>query len=154
LFAKIFAAGSLTGLADLMSGEGIEFNDAMARFAIDNGAVRVIEARATGPSVGITAQGGFAIEGDRAVTLSGAVAPAYQVNSFLGKAPMIGGLFVNRKGEGLLALSYDVSGPAAEPRVTVNPLSALAPGVFRRMFEGVREGEAAAEEQAPQTAEP
>ncbi len=145
LFAKIFAAGSLTGLADLMSGEGIEFKDAMARFAIENDAVRVIEARATGPSVGITAQGGFALEGDRAVTLSGAVAPAYQFNSFLGKAPVIGGLFVNRKGEGLLALSYDVSGPAAEPRVTVNPLSALAPGVFRRMFEG----EAAAQEQTP-----
>lgn len=142
LFAKIFAAGSLTGLADLMSGEGIEFKNAMARFAIEDGAVRVMDARATGPSVGITAQGSFALEGDRAVTLSGAVAPAYQFNSFLGKAPVIGGLFVNRKGEGLLALSYDVSGPAAEPRVTVNPLSALAPGVFRRMFEGVREDEA------------
>ena len=70
------------------------------------------------------------------IALKGAVAPAYGVNSLLGKAPVIGGLFVSRKGEGLLALSYDVGGPASEPRVTVNPLSAFTPGVFRRMFEG------------------
>ncbi len=136
LLAKIFAAGSLTGLADLMNGDGIELKNAMARFAIEKGEVRIAESRATGPSVGITAQGSFGIEGERAVALKGAVAPVYSVNSLLGKAPLIGDLFVNRKGEGLLALSYDVAGPANEPRVTVNPLSAFTPGVFRRMFEG------------------
>ncbi|MEK7266642.1 MAG: DUF3971 domain-containing protein [Pseudomonadota bacterium] len=142
LLAKIFAAGSLTGLADLMNGDGIELKKAMARFAIEDGAVRVFESRATGPSVGITAQGAFGLDGERAVTLKGAVAPAYGVNSLLGKTPVIGDLFVSRKGEGVLALSYDVAGPASEPRVTVNPLSAFTPGVFRRMFEG----RAAAEE--------
>lgn len=147
LLAKIFAAGSLTGLVDLMNGEGIELQNAMANFSIEGGAVRVFEARATGPSVGITAAGRLPLDGG-AVELSGAVAPAYQVNSFLGKTPVIGDLFVSRKGEGLLALSYDVAGPANEPRVTVNPLSALAPGVFRRMFEGGR-----AEEEEPAPAE-
>jgi len=136
LLAKIFAAGSLTGLADLVNGEGIELKNAMARFSIENDAVRIREARATGPSVGITAQGAFDLGGERAVTLKGAVAPAYGVNSLLGKTPVIGDLFVSRKGEGVLALSYDVAGPASEPRVTVNPLSAFTPGVFRRMFEG------------------
>ncbi len=136
LLAKIFAAGSLTGLADLMNGEGIELKKAMARFTIEDGEIRVLESRATGPSVGITAQGAFGIEGERAISLKGAVAPAYGVNSFLGKTPVIGDLFVNRKGEGVLALSYDVAGPASEPRVTVNPLSAFTPGLFRRMFEG------------------
>ncbi len=138
LLAKIFAVGSLTGLSDIMNGEGIELDDAYAAFAIRDGVVHISEARATGPAVGITGQGEVALEGDRELKLSGAVAPAYQFNSFLGKAPVIGDLFVNRKGEGLLALSYDVDGPAGGPRVTVNPLSALAPGVFRRMFEGGR----------------
>ncbi len=136
LFAKIFAAGSLTGLADLMNGDGIELQNARADFSIKNGEISLKEARATGPSVGITGEGAFSIDGDRRLTLRGAVAPAYQVNSFLGKTPVIGDLFVNRKGEGLLALSYEVDGTTAEPRVTVNPLSALAPGVLRRMFEG------------------
>lgn len=136
LLAKIFSAGSLTGLADLMNGEGIELKNAMARFSIEDGEVRIHESRATGPSVGITAQGAFDLGGERLIDVKGAVAPAYGVNSFLGKAPVIGDIFVSRKGEGLLALSYDVSGPTSEPRVTVNPLSAFTPGVFRRMFEG------------------
>jgi hypothetical protein len=138
LLAKIFAAGSLTGLADLMNGQGIEVANAYSKFSVVDGIVDVEIARATGPSVGMTAQGRFGLTGDRAVDLDGAVAPAYGVNSLLGKTPLIGDLFVNREGEGLLALSYQVSGPASEPRVSVNPLSALAPGVFRRMFEDVR----------------
>ncbi len=142
LLAKIFAAGSLTGLADLVNGEGIELKNAVASFAIEDGVIRISESRATGPSVGITAVGSLPLDGG-AIALNGAVAPAYQVNSFLGKAPVIGDLFVNRKGEGILALSYAVDGEANEPRVTVNPLSALTPGVLRRMFEGARaEGEA------------
>jgi hypothetical protein len=149
LLAKIFAAGSLTGLADLMNGEGIELKNAMARFAIADGEIRILESRATGPSVGITAQGGFDLDGDRLIDVKGAVAPAYGVNSLLGKAPVIGDIFVNRKGEGLLALSYDVSGPTNEPRVTVNPLSAFTPGLFRRMFEGRAPEDDAEDEKAP-----
>jgi len=152
LLAKIFAAGSLTGLVDLMNGEGIELKNAMARFSIEDDEVRILESRATGPSVGITAQGGFALDGARHIDVKGAVAPAYGVNSLLGKAPVIGDIFVNRKGEGLLALSYDVSGPTSEPRVTVNPLSAFTPGVFRRMFEGraAEEDDGTTEETSPQ----
>lgn len=149
LLAKIFAAGSLTGLADLVNGEGIELQNARADFSFENGDLKIKEARATGPSVGITGEGAYGLEGARSVSLKGAVAPAYQLNSFLGKAPVIGDLFVNRKGEGLLALSYEVDGDATEPRVTVNPLSALAPGVFRRMFEGGRAGDAAAAIETP-----
>ncbi len=139
ILAKIFAAGSLSGLADLVNGEGIELSEASASFLIEKGRVRVGKARATGPSVGLTAQGSFGLGGAGDINLSGAVAPAYGVNSILGRTPVIGDIFVNREGEGLLALSYSIDGPVAEPRVTVNPLSALAPGVLRRMFETGRD---------------
>jgi hypothetical protein len=139
ILAKIFAAGSLSGLADLVNGEGIELSEATTEFSLDKGRVRVSKARATGPSVGLTAQGSFGLGGAGDFNLSGAVAPAYGVNSILGRAPVIGDLFVNRKGEGLVAISYTIDGPVAEPRVTVNPLSALAPGVLRRMFETGRD---------------
>ena len=143
LLARVFAAGSLTGLADLMNGEGIELSRASAKFGVKHGDVLIEEARATGPSVGITGAGRIASGPDGSVNLSGAVAPAYQVNSILGKTPILGEIFVNREGEGLVALSYDVSGSVAAPTVSVNPLSALAPGVFRRMFEGGHEKAAA-----------
>lgn len=135
LLARIFAAGSLTGLSDLLNGDGIEIERASAAFTMRDGALILKEARATGPSVGITASGEAELEGERRIALNGAVAPAYGVNSILGSTPVIGDLFVNRKGEGLISLAYDVAGPLNEPRVTINPLSALAPGALRRLFE-------------------
>ena len=136
LLAKIFAAGSLEGLNDLLNDDGIEIAQTFADFTIEHGGLAIAGARAAGPSVGLTASG-FLPLGEGETTLSGAVAPLYQVNSFLGKAPLIGDIFVNRNGEGLLALSYEVTGPRREPRVTVNPLTAFAPGVLRRVFEGM-----------------
>lgn len=136
LLARIFAAGSLDGLAGLLNGEGIALNEAYARFGLTGGVLAIDEARATGPSVGITGAGSVATGEGGLVALSGAIAPAYQVNSLLGKAPLIGDILVNREGEGVVALSYNVAGPSAAPTVTVNPLSALTPGFLRRMFEG------------------
>jgi len=146
LLAKVLGASSLTGLADILNGEGIELETAYARFSLDKGRMRIREARAAGPSLGITAGGEVDLAGNGRVALSGAVAPAYGINSFLGNTPLIGDLFISRRGEGLIAVSYDVDGSIAEPRVTVNPLSALAPGVLRRMFDDSRPPAAAPSE--------
>jgi hypothetical protein len=154
LLARVFSAGSLTGLADLLNGEGIEISNAVAEFRFHKGSLFVKEARAAGPSVGITASGAVVAGDEGEVSLNGAIAPAYQVNSLLGKAPVIGDLFVNREGEGVLALAYQVSGPPSSPTVSVNPLSALTPGFLRRMFEpnlGVEEEPAETTPDAPST---
>lgn len=134
LLAKIFAAGSLEGLNSLLNDNGIEISKAFADFTVDGASISISDARAAGPSVGVTGRGELRDRG-REVFLSGAVAPVYQVNSFLGKAPLIGDLFVNREGEGVLALTYDVRGAALDPQVSVNPLSAFAPGFLRRVFD-------------------
>jgi hypothetical protein len=60
------------------------------------------------------------------------------VNSILGRTPVIGDLFVGREGEGVVALAYHVTGAVDAPTIAVNPLSALAPGFLRRMFDPVR----------------
>jgi len=135
LFARIFAAASFDGLLSLLNGAGIDLAKARAEFTLKDGVLAIRDARATGPSVGITGEGEVATGAKGAVSLTGAVAPAYQVNSILGKAPIVGDLLVNRKGEGVMALSYSVKGASDAPLVSVNPLSALTPGVLRRMFE-------------------
>jgi hypothetical protein len=61
------------------------------------------------------------------------VAPAYAINSILGNVPIIGPLFGGGS-QGLFAANYRVSGPSNDPDVTVNPLSALAPGILRQLF--------------------
>ncbi|MEL7488073.1 MAG: AsmA-like C-terminal region-containing protein, partial [Pseudomonadota bacterium] len=138
LLARIFAAGSLDGLGDLLRGEGIMITQGFADFAVRDGVLFLRDLRAAGPSVGLTADGRIAADASGGIDLNGAVAPVYQVNSFLGRAPIVGDLFVNRDGEGVVALSYQVKGPATAPTVSVNPLSALTPGFLRRIFEPER----------------
>jgi len=135
LLARIFSAGSLDGLANLMSGEGIEFNYAYGQFDYADGVVSVKDMRATGSSVGITADGYVDIGADGASDLTGAVAPIYALNSVLGNAPIIGDILIGKKGEGILAFTYRVSGQTGDPSVFVNPLSALTPGIFRQLMQ-------------------
>ena len=98
-----------------------------------DGVVTLTEARAFGPAFGITADG--IIDRDKnTADLRGTIAPAYSLNSLPGKIPILGRLLVGREGEGLFAVTYTMKGDLKDPRVVVNPLSALAPGFLRRMF--------------------
>ena len=152
LLARIFSAGSFDGLANLLNGEGIDLSYAYGEFEYADRVLSLRDMRATGPSVGITAEGSMALGQGGNVDLGGAVAPIYQLNSVLGNAPIIGDILVGRKGEGIVALSYSVTGEAASPNVFVNPLSAITPGILRRLFETERtpvEAESAAAPVAP-----
>ncbi len=138
LLARIFSAGSLDGLANLLNGEGINLTYAYGEFDFADGVLSVNDMRATGPSVGITADGALSVGQGGEVSLTGAIAPIYQLNSALRNAPIIGDILVGKKGEGLVALAYTVSGETASPSVFVNPLSALTPGIFRRLMQPSR----------------
>ncbi|WP_425407859.1 AsmA-like C-terminal domain-containing protein [Hyphococcus sp.] len=135
LLARILSAGSLDGLANLVSGEGIEFDYAAGGFEYADGVLEIDDMQATGSSVGITTDGALSFGQSGQARLSGAVAPLYQLNSVLGNAPIIGDLLVGKKGEGIVAFSYTVGGDIANPQVVVNPLSALTPGIFRRLMQ-------------------
>ena len=36
--------------------------------------------------------------------------------------------------EGIFAINYDANGPWDEPKIQVNPLSLLTPGIIRNIF--------------------
>jgi hypothetical protein len=135
LLARIFSAGSLDGLANLVQGEGIDLSYAFGEFNYDRAKLSLRNFHATGPSVGMTAEGDVSFAKGGGIAMSGAVAPIYQINSALGAAPILGDILVGKKGEGMLALSYSVNGQRSSPNVFVNPLSALTPGVFRQLFQ-------------------
>jgi hypothetical protein len=44
-------------------------------------------------------------------------------------------LLLGGEGQGLFAANYRVAGSAADPQVSVNPLSALTPGFLRRLLQ-------------------
>jgi len=47
----------------------------------------------------------------------------------------IGELLIGKEGEGFFALNYGVKGRFDKSQVSINPLSALTPGVLRRIFQ-------------------
>jgi hypothetical protein len=135
LLARVLAAGSLEGLAGLLGGQGIGFDQLDGDFIWQDGALEMRRGRVVGPSLGVTWTGVVDFETPR-MDVDGTILPSYGVNSVLGSLPVFGELFTGRQGEGVIGVTFSASGPFDETRVTANPLSALAPGVFRRMFEG------------------
>jgi hypothetical protein len=143
--------GSLTGLAEALNGEGIGFALLDAQLVYANDRVTFTEGRMSGPSLGLTGSGAYELARDN-LDIDGVVVPSPGLNlSMFGGIPIIGDLLVSRRGEGMFAMTYALNGPAAAPRVGVNPVSVIAPGIFRRIFEpisrtappGVSEGDAA-----------
>ncbi len=88
-----------------------------------------------------TETAGLTMSGDvdfakNALRLAGSYLPANQVDSLLASIPLLGQtVFAGGGRSGLFGLSYRLSGPIDAPSLTINPLSAIAPGIFRRLFE-------------------
>lgn len=134
VLANILTLGSLTGISDTMRGDGIFFDRLELPFAFTENRIHVKDARMSGPAIGLTASGQID-RADDLIDMEGTLVPAYTINSFLGQVPVLGPLIVGREGEGVFAITYGVRGNADDPTVVVNPLSALAPGFLRRLFE-------------------
>ena len=54
------------------------------------------------------------------------ISPLYLLNGI--------GSVLTRAGEGLFGFNYKLRGVAGAPKVSVNPLSILTPGMFRDLF--------------------
>ncbi len=96
--------------------------------------VEVTDAILTGDSVGGTARG-FIYTDSRQYDLTGTYVPLFGLNNVFQKLPIFGPLLGGREGEGLLGVTFAIRGPLDKPEFKVNPMSALVPGAFRRIFE-------------------
>ena len=135
VLARLLTVASLTGIVNLFDGEGISFTRFEAPFDLRDGRLEIGEARAVGPALGVTLEGTLDRPRDR-IALRGTLVPSYTLNSLIGNVPFFGKLFVGKEGEGVFAITYAIDGPIGEPEVTVNPLSALAPGFLRSLVSG------------------
>ncbi len=131
---QILSLASLRGLADTLSGEGVLFTTIEAPIKMGGGRYIIDGGRASGPALGLTMNGWVATDG-KGINLDGVLVPSFGVNSVLGGVPVIGDLFVGREGEGIFSITYSVRGSLEKAQVAVNPLSAVTPGILRRIFE-------------------
>ncbi len=132
VLARILALPSLTGFASMLSGGGLPFTTLRGDIVVNGSRIELTRMLAFGEALGITADGWVDSDSNR-LDLRGTLAPAYALNSILGNVPIIGPL-LGGGSQGLFAANFRLSGPSADPQVTVNPLSALAPGFLRQLF--------------------
>ncbi len=142
-FVRFLSVAALTGLADVLTGEGFYFDGATARFTKTMGTIEVKKFRSAGPSIGLTSTGTIDTDRDK-IDLEGVIVPAYALNSILGNIPILGDLLQGGEGEGMFSATYKIFGDLAEPKIDVNPWAALAPGFLRGIFtEDIGDGEGA-----------
>ncbi len=87
-----------------------------------------------GAAIGASAQGIINTRQDT-LNIGGTLIPAYALNSFVSHVPLIGDILTGGKGQGVFGLTFAVRGKVESPRVQINPVSALVPGIFRKAFE-------------------
>lgn len=131
---RLLTIATLTGLADVLTGEGFQMYKFTGDFTRTGGRIDIPLARTYGPSLGLTATGYLDYDTDR-IDIRGTVVPAYALNSLLGQIPIVGYLLTGGQGGGIFAVVYNASGHLSQPTIVVNPLSALAPGFLRGVFE-------------------
>lgn len=130
---QILSLASLRGLADTLGGDGVLFSRIEVPLTVAGDRYVVTGGKAQGPALGLTVNGYLGTDSE--INVDGVLVPSFGMNSALGGIPIIGDLVVGRDGEGVFSLTYSVRGSLEKANVSVNPLSALAPGVIRRIFE-------------------
>jgi hypothetical protein len=128
----------------------ITFSQLRAPFSVGDGKFVLHDAYMNGPVLGATMRGSVSFK-DQSVNLGGTYVPLYGLNSALGAIPVLGGLLVGRQGEGVVGITFAIQGKLDNPNVLVNPMSVVAPGIFRQIFEFGGQNQNAAAQPAPST---
>jgi hypothetical protein len=142
VLARLFNALSLTGLLDLLNNKGMEFHKAKVEFFwTDHGppaqqqnarALQLKDGETSGSSLGLTFEG-HVDEWKKTYDLSGTIIPVSDINKLVASIPLVGNIITGGSGS-VFAATYSISGPKADPKVSVNPVSILAPGLVRKLF--------------------
>ncbi len=135
LFLQLLSLPSLTGIFNrLTQDESMPFDRLRIPFDLDGNTLTLTDASMSNSSLGITFSGTLDTKDDM-ISMRGEVIPAYTLNSILSNIPILGTILTDNQKRNALAASYSLSGTSEDPKVALNPLSALTPGIFRRIFD-------------------
>ena len=116
----------------------VRFQKMTLVFSRSPGGLAIKDAVIYNQSMGLTTSGNVDFAANT-IDVSGTFVPAYSVNTLLTKIPVVGLLLGGAQNEGVFGITYRVQGSLSRPEVTVNPLSAIAPGILRKIV-GVMDG--------------
>lgn len=114
--------------------EVFDFSLMRVLFSVGYGQFVMNDAQLRGPLLGATLRGkvDFTM---RRVNLGGTYVPLQGLNSALCEIPLVGQIITGPKCEGISGMTFAIQGSLDRPEVIVNPLSMLAPGIFRDIFQ-------------------
>ena len=118
----------------LRNDNSLAFRSGRVEFIRRKDRVEVTDGVLTGDMVGGTMRG-FIYTDKHQYDLTGTYVPLFGLNNVFQKLPVFGPLLGGREGEGLFGVTFAVKGPLDKPDFRINPMSALAPGLFRGLFE-------------------
>ncbi len=111
----------------------VQFTEMHADFTRSAGKMWIRDGVVRGPAVGATVEGQIDyIKND--AHLRGTFVPFYGLNNMFGQIPVVGMFLGGGSNEGLLGITYEATGAPRAPRITVNPVSAIAPGLLRKFI--------------------
>ena len=122
------AAGGAAGAQS-----GVSFSGLRAEFTRQNGQLTIREGVLKGLTIGGTIEG--SIDSASQVRMSGTFVPLYGINNVFGQIPVLGLFLGGGSNEGLFGVTYEVVGTLGQPVLRVNPISAIFPGVSRKIME-------------------
>ena len=134
VLARMLTLASLTGILNRLTGKGIAFKKLNIPFAYLNGKLKIHNARAIGDSLGLQAKGYVNFYNNK-VNLEGTMVPDNLINVVLSEVPIVGPILTGKSGTGIFATKYKYLGTLDNPEILVAPLSILAPGVLRDIFD-------------------
>ncbi|OWV78754.1 hypothetical protein ATY78_11655 [Rhizobium sp. R635] len=110
------------------------FQRAFARIVSRGGMIGIENGVLRGDQIGATVQG---VVRDRKgnMDMTGTFMPAYGLNRLFAELPLIGVILGNGSDRGLIGITFKLTGKFDQPNLQINPLSIIAPGVFRQIFE-------------------
>lgn len=133
VLGKLLSLAFPTDFMDLLSDKGMPFSSFSTRFKYKPESIVITDGRAKGSSLGLTVSGSILTK-TKELKLHGSVIPAYFLNTLIAKIPLLGEVITGGKDEGLFGVTYTITGFYEKPDINVNPLSAFAPGLIRKIF--------------------
>ncbi len=114
--------------------QAYDFDQMRVPFSVGHGQFVIDDATLKGPVLGATLRGKVDY-GTQRVSLGGTYIPLQGLNSIFKDFPLLGPIMTGPRGEGIFGITFAIQGPVAEPQVIVNPLSIVAPGILREIFQ-------------------
>ncbi len=134
---KLLTLASLQGIADILTGEGIRFDEFEMKFNNQKNLMTIDELYAIGPAISILMSG--YVEEEKLVSLRGTLVPATTINKTISKIPLLGKILVGDKtGEGVFGVSFKIKGPPKDLETSVNPIKTLTPRFITRTLEKIK----------------